>query len=119
MHGSGLTDNGGISTGKGEIMEVNSVLFGLSVIWGVLLGLSYFGGLWITLKYITRVSRPKSWLGISYVIRISIILVGFWGMVKIDPQAFTITFLTFFITRVVLTRTLGGESRGKFHAHQS
>ena len=99
-------------------MEINPMLWGLSFVWGALLGLFYFGGLWITLKYISRSKKPKSWLVMSFVIRISVILAGFWAVMRMDPVAFMLTFLAFLITRVILTRSLGRESQGEIHAHQ-
>ena len=98
-------------------MEINPVLWGLSIIWGVLLGLFYFGGLWITLKYIYRANRPKTLLAISFVIRITFIMVGFWVIMRKDPVTFLLTFPAFLITRAILTRTLGRDKRGKIHAH--
>ena len=100
-------------------MEINPILWGFSFIWGVLLGLFYFGGLWMTLKYITRTNKSKSWLGISFIIRISFIMVGFWVSIKVDAVSFVLTLSAFLITRVILTRTLGRERRGKIHAPQS
>jgi len=100
-------------------MEINSMLWGFSFIWGVLLGFFYFGGLWMTLKHIPRSKKPKSWLFLSFIVRISLILVGFWAIVRSNPVAFMLTFLAFFITRFILTRSLGRESRGEIHAHQS
>lgn len=91
-------------------METNPILLGLSFIWGAALGLFYFGGLWITLKHISRANRPKSWLGLSFVIRISFIMIGFWAIIRKDPAAFILTILAFFITRFILMRTLGRES---------
>ena len=100
-------------------MEINPLLWGLSFVWGILLGLFYFGGLWMTLKHVSGVNKPKFWLGVSYVIRIFFIMIGFWIVMKRDLVLFIFTFLAFFITRVILTHTLGRESRGKKHAHQS
>ena len=100
-------------------MEINPILWVLSAIWGVILGLFYFGGLWMTLKYISRSKRPKSLLFLSFVFRILLILVGFWVVLRSDPMAFILTFPAFLITRVILTRSLGRENRGKIHAHQS
>ena len=95
------------------------MLWVFSVIWGVILGLFYFGGLWMTLKYITRLKKPKSFLFLSFVFRILLILVGFWAVLRLDPLAFMLTFPAFLITRVILTRSLGRENRGEIHAHQS
>ena len=99
-------------------MEINPILWIFSVIWGVILGLFYFGGLWMTLKVISRSKKPKSCLALSFVVRIFLILVGFWFIVRLDPVAFIFTFPAFLITRVILTRSLGGESQGEIHAHQ-
>ena len=100
-------------------MEINPMLWAFSFIWGVLLGLFYFGGLWMTLKYMTRANKSKSWLGISFIIRVSLIMVGFWVSIWVDPMSFILTFSAFLITRFTLTRTLGRVRRGKIHAHQS
>jgi F1F0 ATPase subunit 2 len=100
-------------------MEINPMLWGLAVIGGVLLGLLYFGGLWMTLQYITRTNRPKTLLGMSLIIRVCLVMVGFWIIVRKDPMLFMVTFAAFLMTRVILTRTLGRGSRGQTHAHQS
>jgi F1F0 ATPase subunit 2 len=100
-------------------MGINPMLWAFSFIWGVLLGLFYFGGLWMTLKVMTRANKPKSWLGMSFIIRISFIMAGFWVIMKVDAVSLIFTFSAFLITRVILTRALGRERRGKIHAHQS
>ena len=100
-------------------MGINPILWAFSFIWGVLLGLFYFGGLWMTLKYIARTNKSKSWLGVSFIIRIALIMAGFWVSIKVGAVSFILTFSAFLITRVILTRTLGRERRGKIHAHQS
>jgi F1F0 ATPase subunit 2 len=100
-------------------MEIDPILWGFSFIWGVLLGLFYFGGLWMTLKVIPRSKKPKSWLVLSFIVRVFLILVGFWAIVRSSPAAFMLTFLAFLITRVIFTRSLGREKRGEIHAHQS
>ena len=100
-------------------MEINPILWILSGIWGVILGLFYFGGLWLTLKHMIRFKRPKSFLFLSFVFRIFIILVGFWVILRLNPMTFILTFPAFLITRVILTRCLGHGNRGEVHAHQS
>ena len=100
-------------------MGINPILWGFSIIWGVILGLFYFGGLWMTLTYISRSKRQKSFLFLSFVVRIFLILAGFWVILRLNPVGFMLTFPTFLITRVILTRSLGRGSRGEIHAHQS
>ncbi len=100
-------------------MEIKPMFWGFSLIWGVLLGLFYFGGLWMTLKYISRLKNPKSFMVLSFVFRMVLVLVGFWFIVWLNPVAFMLAFPAFLITRVILTRSLGRGSRGEIHAHQS
>ena len=99
-------------------MTVDMTLWGLAFLWGAALGFFYFGGLWLTLKAITRKSRPKRWLAISYAVRLAGALAGFWLVIQKDPGAFLFTFLAFFLVRIILTRTLGHKSGGKPHAAQ-
>jgi hypothetical protein len=67
----------------------------------------------------TRANKPKSWLGMSFIIRISFIMAGFWVIMKVDAVSSMLTFSAFLITRIILTRALGRERRGEIHAHQS
>ena len=100
-------------------MSVDVILWGLAFLWGVFLGVFYFGGLWLTLKAMPRKSRPKRWLAVSYAVRLAGALAGFWLVVRDDPGAFLFTFLAFFLVRIILTRTLGHKSGEKHHAAQS
>lgn len=100
-------------------MSVDVILWGLAFLWGVALGLFYFGGLWLTLKAMPRKRQPKRWLAVSYAIRLAGALAGFWLVVRKDPGAFLFTFLAFFLVRIILTRTLGHKNGGKPHAAQS
>ena len=101
------------------MMGINLTLWGLALLWGAFLGLFYFGGLWVTLLYVRRTGNPKLWLGISFVVRLSLALAGLWLVVREDPGAFLVALAAFFIIRTILTRTLGRENRGKTHGHQS
>lgn len=99
-------------------MTVDVTLWGLAFLWGAALGLFYFGGLWLTLKAIPRKSRPKRWLWVSYAVRLSGALAGFWLVVRNDPGAFLFTFPAFFLVRIILTRVLGHKNGRKPHAAQ-
>lgn len=99
-------------------MSVDVTLWGLAFLWGAVLGLFYFGGLWLTLKMMKRKERPKRWLALSYILRVTGALVGFWVVVQKDPCAFLFTFLAFFAVRIILTRVLGREGGEKQHAAQ-
>ena len=99
-------------------METNPMLWGLSHTCGLELGHFYFGGLWITLKYISRAKKPTSCLVPSFIIRVSFVMLGFWVIMRKDLMSFILTLIAFFITRIILTRVLGKEKRGTIHAHQ-
>jgi len=99
-------------------MSVDVTLWGLAFLWGAVLGLFYFGGLWLTLKIMQRKERPKRWLAFSYILRVAGALAGFWVVVQKDPGAFLFTFLAFFAVRIILTRVLGREGGEKQHAAQ-
>ena len=101
-------------------MEIDPALWGFAAGWGVILGIFYFGGLWITLQHIWRTDRPKIWLGVSYLVRLLLTLTGFWLVLQKDLGAFLVAFLAFILIRIILTRALAPSKgkRGKTHAHQ-
>lgn len=45
---------------------------------GILLGMVFFGGLWITVKKMVHAKRPALWLLASFFIRAGIALAGFY-----------------------------------------
>ena len=99
-------------------MNVDVTLWGLAFLWGAVLGLFYFGGLWMTLRLLPRAGKPRVWLAFSYILRVAGALAGFWVVVQKDPGAFLFTFLAFFAVRIILTRVLGREGGEKQHAAQ-
>ncbi len=97
-------------------MDVNVILIMLTFFWGILLGLFYFGGLWLTVKTVPGKRRPGRRLAISAVARLTTVLSGFWIILQKDPATFFFALAGFFLVRIVLTRTLGRESKGCLHA---
>ena len=94
--------------------QADLLSWGLASIWGAGLGLFYFGGLWWTLRSLPGKPHPRARLGLSFVLRTSIALLGFWFVIEKDVYAFFFTIGTFFLTRLFLTRKLGltgGNSR--------
>ncbi len=88
----------------------------LAFLWGTLLGLFYFGGLWLTLKTMPGKRRPGRWLAISAVVRLATVLSGFWIILRMNPVTFFLTLAGFFLVRIVLTRRLGPRRKGPYHA---
>jgi len=86
--------------------EIDLYLRVAAVFWGAGLGLVYFGGLWWTLQALPRKRNPKSWLGLSFVIRTLAVLLGFWVILQRDLPAFFLILPGFFLTRILLTRSI-------------
>jgi F1F0 ATPase subunit 2 len=96
-------------------MDNDILVFG--VLWGMLLGLFYFGGLWLTVRRIPVVKSPKRVLLLSFVARITAAVFCFWLILRQDPATFGVTVLFFFLVRVVLTRMLGNRAGEDAHAN--
>ena len=99
-------------------MTIDVAFWGLALLWGVFLGVFYFGGLWLTLKMMPCKEKPKRWLALSYMARVAGALAGFWVVVRKDPMSFLFTFVAFFAVRIILTRALGHKIGEKGNAAQ-
>ena len=100
-------------------MRVDFSLWILAFLWGIFLGVFYFGGLWLTVSALPRKKRPKRWLAVSYVLRLAGALAGFWIIIYKGGSAFFFTLAAFFLVRVTLTRVLIPKNGEKDHAAQS
>ena len=98
-------------------MKVEIFYCGLALVWGLILGLFYFGGLWWTLRIFIQKIHARFWFGLSFLIRTSVIMLFFWIIVEKDIKAFFITFTGFLLMRFFLTHKLGIVQKGKEHAH--
>ncbi len=77
---------------------------GLALLWGALVGLFYFGGLYWTLRRLSGKAAPRSFLGISYLVRTGVALLAFWLMLQRDVVGFLMTGVGFFLARFLVTR---------------
>lgn len=94
-------------------MTLDLTQCGLSFIWGAVLGLFYFGGLWFTVKRLPGKNRPKGFLALSYGVRLAVALGGFWLVLRKDVPAFLVAFAAFLLVRMVMIRKLrpsGGKN---------
>ena len=82
-------------------------IWGLASIWGVALGIFYFGGLWWTICSLPRLTSPRFFLAASFIIRTALVLLGFWLVLHRNIGAFFFTIGAFTITRLILVRKLG------------
>jgi F1F0 ATPase subunit 2 len=76
--------------------------------WGLVIGGFYFYGLWWTLRKLPGKKRPGLWLGISYAVRTTLAMLGFWLAIRNGVVPFFFSVGGFFLMRGVLTRRLAG-----------
>ena len=80
-------------------------------LWGMLLGLFYFGGLWLTVRSIQKVKRPHLLLLLSFLLRFSVAAMCITLIVRLNSPVLWPTLVSFFVTRLVIVRRLGTPSR--------
>ena len=78
----------------------------LNSIWvfvaGILLGIIFFGGLWITVKKIVHAKSPALWLLASFFFRIAIVLLGFYFVGAGNLQRLLICLVGFIAARFIV-----------------
>ncbi|MCM1984938.1 ATP synthase subunit I [Lyngbya confervoides] len=90
----------------------------LTLVWGGLLGLLYFGGLWWTVREIHRAKRPFLRVAVSYLLRLGAVLGGFHLILQRaeSPQILPLlllSFVGFLGSRTLLIQALRPRDRPK------
>jgi F1F0 ATPase subunit 2 len=76
----------------------------LALVTGVLLGAIFFGGLWWTIRKGVSSQRPAFWFFISLLLRMSIVLAGFYFVSDGHWERLPLCLLGFVIARLIVTR---------------
>jgi F1F0 ATPase subunit 2 len=76
----------------------------LALVTGVLLGAMFFGGLWWTVRKGVSSKRPALWFFGSLVLRMSIVLAGFYLVTGGHWERLLPCLLGFIIARFIVTR---------------
>ena len=79
----------------------------LALVTGVLLGAMFFGGLWWTVRKGVSSKRPVLWFFGSLLIRVSIVLGGFYFVTGGHWERLLLCLLGFVIARFIVTRLTG------------
>ena len=66
--------------------KTDILMYCVALLWGIILSVFYFGGLYYTLKLTAGSNKLKSILFISFIIRTIVVLAGFWITVKYGFQ---------------------------------
>lgn len=82
----------------------DTMLPGLALFAGLLLGTQFFGGLWWTVKKGLSSPRPALWFFTSLLLRTGITLSGFYFVSGNDWKRMLACLCGFFIARVIITR---------------
>ena len=78
----------------------------LNSVWvfaaGILLGILFFGGLWLTVKKMMHSKMPAIWLITSFFLRVGITLVGFYFVGSGNLQRLLICLVGFIAGRLIV-----------------
>ncbi len=86
------------------IMMGERLILLLASMGGGVLGVIYFGGLWWTVRKGLASERPALWFFGSMLLRMSIVLAGFYFIAHGHWQRLLLSLLGFIIARLVVTR---------------
>ena len=99
--------------------RIDIIFLFMAFLWGFILGFFYFGGLYWTLKRITGKRGTKFLLLVSFFIRTTVAMLGFWLVLRQAFIPFILTFLAFMFARFLITKKLGPAKKGDEYARQS
>lgn len=80
-------------------MDIPDIL--VTFLMGLVLGIFYFGGLWITVQKIPVVNNPALWTFVSFSFRIMIVLIGFYLVIGTRWENAVIALIGFILVRIV------------------
>jgi F1F0 ATPase subunit 2 len=81
-----------------------TIILAAALAAGVLLGAIFFGGLWWTVRKGVTAKTPALWFLGSSLLRIGIVLAGFYFVARGDWKKLLLCLLGFLIARVVVLR---------------
>ncbi len=84
---------------------MNETLFMiLAFIAGLFLGILFFLGLWVTVKKVVQAKIPAIWVLVSFFLRVTVILIGFYYVSQGSWQRLLVCVLGFIIARFMVAR---------------
>lgn len=81
-----------------------------ALLWGIVLGLFYFGGLWLTMRRLHVVNHQALLMISSFFIRNLLVAVGFYPVVLQGWQPTLFCLVGFIVIRFVLTRRIKAQT---------
>ncbi|MFZ6020464.1 MAG: ATP synthase subunit I [Chloroflexota bacterium] len=86
---------------------------------GLLLGIFYFGGLWLTVQKLGQTNRPTLFLMGSFILRTGLVLAGFYLVSDGRIELLAICLAAFLISRFFISRwQFQAKGKEKTNGHQ-
>ena len=87
---------------------MNSNPFELSVVFltGAVLGLFYFGGLWLTVRRIHNAAHPGLWMTASFAGRLAVLLMAFYLLMAGGWERVVVSLAGFLVSRFMMVRLI-------------
>lgn len=89
------------------------LVYGAALCWGLLLGMFYFGGLWLTVRRLPIVKHQAIWTLGSFLLRNILVAIAFYPVVLRGWQPTLICLAGFIIVRMVLSRRIKHHIRSE------
>jgi F1F0 ATPase subunit 2 len=86
------------------ITPADAGLLVLAFLGGALLGLIYFGGLWVTIRRLERTANQVLLFGASFLARLVLVLAGFYLISGGRVERLAASLIGFFVARQVMLR---------------
>jgi F1F0 ATPase subunit 2 len=96
------------------------MMFVFAALAGILFGIIYFGGLWLTIQKMGQMDRPILLLTGSFIVRLAFVLAGFYLVSNGRLELLAVSLVMFLITRFFFISRIQPhtERSGKPHGHQ-
>jgi F1F0 ATPase subunit 2 len=89
------------------------MMYLLAGLAGILFGIIYFGGLWLTIQKLGQMERPIPWLMGSFIVRLGLVLAGFYLVSNGRIEFLGVSLVTFFITRFLFISRIQPHTEGR------
>ncbi len=86
---------------------------------GLLLGAIFFGGLWWTVRRGMASARPAIWFFVSLLLRLSLVMAGFYFVGQGDWRRLVACLVGFIIARILVTRFSVNSAKEASHEPES
>lgn len=90
-------------------MDSPPLALAISALAGIVLGVLYFGGLWLTITRIRMMKTPGVFLALSFILRTVLVIGGFYLITDGKLERLAVAMLAFFMTRFVFIKYFSPE----------